>query len=323
MAIAIWPTLRDGQILLEPALPTAEEAAPTSGAAHDQLADAAAQKQAVPVTVEPAQRPEPVLEAKPLGGDTPPSATAPVAKRERLGEITLDGYAEITNAPKGGAEADAATEFRNSPATNSAFSGAVETEERALATPYTQKPDAHALPEPDTETYSTEAPNPVKIVAEEPVSTFSIDTDTASWAVIRSSLTNGQLPPKEAVRIEEMVNYFPYGYTAPEPGEAPFRASVSLFPTPWNTDTQLLRIGLQGAMPALDERPPLNLVFLIDTSGSMDDPKKLPLLKQSFRLMLGQLRPEDRVAIVTYAGSAGMVLEPTGVGRPDDDPRRP
>ena len=165
--------------------------------------------------------------------------------------------------------------------------------------------------DPDTEAYSTEAPNPVKIAAEDPVSTFSIDTDTASYAVIRSSLTSGQLPPKEAVRIEEMVNYFPYDYAAPEAGEAPFRASVSLFPTPWNADTQLLRIGLQGTMPAIDDRPPLNLVFLIDTSGSMDDPKKLPLLKQSFGLMLGQLHPEDRVAIVTYAGSAGLVLEPT------------
>ena len=167
------------------------------------------------------------------------------------------------------------------------------------------------LPEVNTETYPDAAPNPVKITAEDPVSTFSIDTDTAAYSVVRSSLVNGYLPPKEAVRIEEMVNYFPYAYPAPKAGEAPFRASVSLFQTPWNKDTELLRIGLQGAMPATENRPPLNLVFLIDTSGSMDDPKKLPLLKQSFRLMLGQLRPEDRVAIVTYAGSAGLVLEPT------------
>ncbi|MCA0270742.1 MAG: VWA domain-containing protein [Proteobacteria bacterium] len=166
-------------------------------------------------------------------------------------------------------------------------------------------------PQPDTEAYATADPNPLKITAEEPVSTFSIDTDTASWSVIRSSLANGQLPPKEAVRTEEMVNYFPYAYPAPEAGEAPFRAAVSLFETPWNKDTRLLRIGIQGALPATEDRPPLNLVFLIDTSGSMEDPNKLPLLKQSFRLMLGELRPEDRVAIVTYAGSAGLVLEPT------------
>ena len=167
------------------------------------------------------------------------------------------------------------------------------------------------LPRASTEAYPEAAPNPLKITAEEPVSTFSIDTDTASYAVVRSSLTNGFLPPKEAVRVEEMVNYFPYTYPAPEAGEAPFRASVSLFQTPWNADTQLLRIGLQGALPAIEDRPPLNLVFLIDNSGSMEDANKLPLLKQSFRLMLGQLRPEDRVAIVTYAGSAGRVLDAT------------
>ncbi len=172
-------------------------------------------------------------------------------------------------------------------------------------------PDAMSVPSQNTEAYASADPNPVRIAADEPVSTFSIDTDTASWPVIRSSLMSGSVPPKEAVRVEEMVNYFPYAYPAPRAGEAPFRTSVSLFHTPWNKDTELLRIGLQGAMPATDDRPPLNLVFLIDTSGSMDDETKLPLLKQSFRLMLGQLRPEDRVAIVTYAGSAGLVLEPT------------
>jgi Ca-activated chloride channel homolog len=164
----------------------------------------------------------------------------------------------------------------------------------------------------NTEAYSSKPANPVKITAEDPVSTFSIDVDTASYSVIRSSLTNGILPPKEAVRIEEMVNYFPYDYAAPAAGSAPFSTAVSLFQTPWNKDTQLLRIGIQGELPALADRPPLDLVFLIDTSGSMQDPDKLPLLKQSFRLMLNQLRPEDRVAIVTYAGSAGMVLAPTG-----------
>lgn len=171
--------------------------------------------------------------------------------------------------------------------------------------------DAAPLPEPNTEAYSNDTPNPVKIAAEEPVSTFSTDVDTASWSVVRSSVTNGYLPPPEAVRIEEMVNYFPYSYPAPEAGGAPFRTSVSLFQTPWNKDTQLLHIGLQGRLPAVEDRPALGLVFLIDTSGSMEDANKLPLLIQSFKLMLGQLRPEDRVAIVTYAGSAGLVLEPT------------
>jgi len=171
--------------------------------------------------------------------------------------------------------------------------------------------DVTAPPQPDTEAFPEAEANPVRIVAEEPVSTFSIDVDTASYAVVRSSLMAGVLPPPDAVRIEEMVNYFPYAYPAPEAGEAPFRPTVSVVPTPWNEGTRLVHIGIQGRMPAVADRPPLNLVFLIDTSGSMEDPNKLPLLIQSFRLMLGELRPEDQVAIVTYAGSAGLVLEPT------------
>ncbi|WP_226779662.1 vWA domain-containing protein [Oceaniglobus trochenteri] len=164
-----------------------------------------------------------------------------------------------------------------------------------------------------TEAYANADPNPVKPVAEQPVSTFSVDVDTASYALVRQSIMAGALPPPEAVRVEEMINYFPYAYPAPE-GGAPFRPTVSLMETPWNADTRLLRIGLQGALPPLADRPPLNLVFLIDTSGSMSDQNKLPLLIQSFRLMLGQLRPTDEVAIVTYAGSSGRVLDPTPAG---------
>ncbi|SEW30770.1 Ca-activated chloride channel family protein [Cognatiyoonia koreensis] len=164
---------------------------------------------------------------------------------------------------------------------------------------------------PNTETFANEAPASLKITQEDPVSTFSIDVDTASYAVLRSSITAGQLPPAEAIRIEELINYFPYDYPAPDATEAPFRPTVSVLDTPWNADTQLVHVAIQGQMPAVEDRPPLNLVFLIDTSGSMNDPAKLPLLKQSFRLMLSQLRPEDEVAIVEYAGSAGQVLAPT------------
>ncbi|WP_370302095.1 von Willebrand factor type A domain-containing protein [Pseudooceanicola sp.] len=166
------------------------------------------------------------------------------------------------------------------------------------------------VPEPDTEAFANTDDSPLKITADDPVSTFSIDVDTASYAVIRNALTGGALPPKDAVRIEEMINYFPYAYPAPEPGTA-FRPTVSVSPTPWNPGTRIVQIGLQGALPERAERPPLNLVFLIDTSGSMQDAAKLPLLVQSFTLMLGQLGPEDRVAIVTYAGGAGEVLPPT------------
>ena len=170
--------------------------------------------------------------------------------------------------------------------------------------------DIRVLPETNTEAFANAQTNPLKVTTENPVSTFSIDVDTASYAIVRSSLMRGQLPPKDAVRVEEMVNYFPYAYPAPE-GETPFRPTITVSPTPWNEGTQLVHIGIQGELPQIADRAPLNLVFLIDTSGSMQDPTKLPLLKQSFRLLLSELRPEDQVSIVTYAGSAGQVLEPT------------
>lgn len=177
-------------------------------------------------------------------------------------------------------------------------------------------PDIRPLPEPDTEEYSTAEANPVKITAEAPVSTFSTDVDTASYAIVRSTLNMGMLPAPEQVRVEEMVNYFPYSYPLPDPGQA-FRTTVSVMPTPWNEGTRLVTIGLQGALPETEARPPLNLVFLIDTSGSMEDPNKLGLLKQSLALMLPELRPEDEISIVAYAGSAGQVLPPTKAAERD------
>ncbi|MDU9006115.1 vWA domain-containing protein [Sedimentitalea todarodis] len=172
------------------------------------------------------------------------------------------------------------------------------------------QPDVALRPEADTEAFANADSNPLQITEESPVSTFSIDVDTVSYSVLRNSLMQGYLPTAEMVRIEELVNYFPYDYAAPD-GNVPFQPTVSVSQTPWNPDTQLVHIGIQGALPDVADRPPLNLVFLIDTSGSMDQANKLPLLKQSFALMLGQLRDEDQVAIVTYAGSAGQVLEPT------------
>ncbi len=173
---------------------------------------------------------------------------------------------------------------------------------------------AHDVPSPrrpNTEAFANEGASPVRTTSEEPVSTFSIDVDTASYSVVRSSLSNGYLPAPESVRIEELINYFPYAYPPPEGPGAPFRPTVTVSGTPWNPDTLLMHIGIQGRQPATDDRPPLNLVFLIDTSGSMDQPNKLPLLVQSFRLLLGQLGPEDEVGIVTYAGSVRRVLDAT------------
>ena len=157
------------------------------------------------------------------------------------------------------------------------------------------------------------SPNPVKVVAEEPVSTFSIDVDTASYAFLRASLNEGYLPEKHAVRTEELINYFPYDYAPPETRDTPFATHVAVMPAPWNDSARLLHIGIKGYELDRSAAPPVNLVFLVDTSGSMDEPNKLPLLIRSLELLLGALAPEDRVAIVTYAGMAGVVLEPTPV----------
>ena len=155
-------------------------------------------------------------------------------------------------------------------------------------------------------------PNRVKVVAEEPVSTFSIDVDTASYSFLRASLQRGVLPPKEAIRIEELINYFAYDYPPPPDKTTPFATQVTVLPAPWNASTRLMHIGIRG-FELMGPRPRANLVFLIDTSGSMGRPNKLPLLVNSLRLLLGSLAPADRVAIVTYAGSSATALEPTPV----------
>jgi Ca-activated chloride channel family protein len=152
-------------------------------------------------------------------------------------------------------------------------------------------------------------PNPVKKTTEEPVSTFSIDVDTASYAFVRRALNNGTLPQKNAVRIEELINYFDYDYPLPETRSIPFKPTVAVFPTPWNPNTKLLHIGIKGFDIITQKRPRSNLVFLIDVSGSMKDRDKLPLLKNAFRMLVETLDPEDSVAMVVYAGAAGTVLE--------------
>ncbi len=155
--------------------------------------------------------------------------------------------------------------------------------------------------------------NPVKSVSTEPVLTFSVDVDTASYAFMRSSLNNNQMPNPDSVRIEELINYFDYKYEVPADKSEPFKANVQIMPTPWNEGTKLMSIGIKGYELAESEQPDSNLVFLIDTSGSMNQANKLPLLRNSFKLLLNSLKPTDTISIVTYAGSAGTVLEPTEV----------
>lgn len=163
----------------------------------------------------------------------------------------------------------------------------------------------------DREKYASIKQGDVKQVSSDPVSTFSIDVDTGSYTNIRRMLNQGALPPLDAVRIEEMVNYFDYSYAAPDSLSEPFSIKTELAQSPWSEGRVLLQVGLKGFEKMDENRPAANLVFLLDVSGSMNAPKKLPLLKKSLIMMSKQLRADDKVAIVVYAGASGVVLEPT------------
>jgi Ca-activated chloride channel family protein len=165
-------------------------------------------------------------------------------------------------------------------------------------------------PEFNTETYDRIYENPFLLARDHPLSTFSIDVDTASYSNVRRFLENGQLPPPDAVRIEELINYFVYDY--PPPGdETPFAAHAEVASCPWNPEHRLARIGLKGKEIETHQRAQANLVFLLDVSGSMDDPSKLPLLKSAMGLLVQNFSQRDCVSIVVYAGAAGVVLPPT------------
>lgn len=169
--------------------------------------------------------------------------------------------------------------------------------------------DYMAQPE-QRERYQAIDANPVQRVADHPVSTLSIDVDTGSYSNVRRMLQQGRLPPVNAVRVEEMVNYFPYDYALPS-GKDAFAVHTQLAATPWNSRTVLLRVAIKGRDVARQSLPPANLVFLVDTSGSMADSNKLPLVKSSLRLLVKQLRAQDRITLVTYAGDTAVMLPPT------------
>ncbi|KNH30380.1 hypothetical protein ACS77_00770 [Pseudomonas syringae] len=160
------------------------------------------------------------------------------------------------------------------------------------------------------EQYQALADNPIHSVAEAPVSTFSADVDTGAYANVRRLLNQGRLPPEGAVRLEEMVNYFSYDYALPTDG-SPFGVTTELAPSPWNPHTRLLRIGIKATDRAVAELAPANLVFLVDVSGSMDRREGLPMVKSTLKLLVDQLREQDRVSLVVYAGESRVVLEPT------------
>ncbi|MFN3767659.1 MAG: vWA domain-containing protein [Ectopseudomonas guguanensis] len=179
---------------------------------------------------------------------------------------------------------------------------------------YAPAPSADVLPpsyrDESREQYQNYPDNPVFAVSETPVSTFSLDVDTGSYANVRRFLNGGQLPPKDAVRLEELVNYFPYAYPLPQ-GDAPFGVSTELAVTPWNPQTRLLRIAIKASDRSVEELPPANLVFLVDVSGSMHRREGLPMVQGTLKLLVEQLRPQDRVSLVTYAGDSQVLLDST------------
>jgi len=166
-------------------------------------------------------------------------------------------------------------------------------------------------PVKDLEKYAEIDSNKIARVAEQPVSTFSIDVDTAAYANVRRMLQEGRMPRRDAVRIEEMINYFSYDDVSSDDRSQPFAVNMQMAPTPWNGQTQILRIGLKAWQKTQAELPPANLVFLVDVSGSMHSENKLPLLKRSLKLLTRQMREEDKVTLVVYAGASGVALEPT------------
>ncbi len=165
-------------------------------------------------------------------------------------------------------------------------------------------------PVQNTEQYGKIDTNPVQAVAQQPVSTFSIDVDTGSYSNTRRFLNNGRLPPVEAVRLEELINYFDYAYPQPK-GNQPFAVHTETVDSPWQANAKIIKIGIQAKDWEQAELPPANLVFLVDVSGSMEEPNKLPLVKQTLRLLTEQLRPQDKVTLITYASGEKLVLPPT------------
>src|SRR5262245_44798506 len=232
------------------------------------------------------------------------SPQAPAAQSVSRGDLGIDTHLQLAPADTRWKEVVSSYSLNSSGADLEYFVGGSDQRQFDRELQWRQ-------PSAAGERYADLRTNPVKLVSEEPVSTFSIDVDTASYANVRRFLTQGVLPPIDAVRTEELINYFDYKYALPESKEQPFRADVALFDSPWDSGSQILRIGIQGYDIPATTRPPANLVFLVDTSGSMNQPDKLPLVKQSLHLLVDQMGSQDSIAIVAYAGSAGVVLEPT------------
>jgi len=268
--------------------------------------DKAAEKQSVAAAA-PVPVPTAILA---IAESPPPPAPVPMPTDEaiQLSTFAVSGSAANSSASNGTlAGTPVQSELSDLGKTVGAIRQAPAMRKMHLAAPL-------SATEFNTEAYGYKKDNAYLRVADQPLSTFSIDVDTASYANVRRFLAQGQRPPADAVRIEELVNYFPYRYTPPT-GNVPFAASLEVASAPWAPEHRLVRIGLKGREVSDAQRPAANLVFLLDVSGSMNQPNKLPLVKQSLRLLVNKLRADDRVAIAVYAGASGLALPSTSASR--------
>ena len=278
-----------------------------------------------PAEPQPRQQAAEAIAAPPVAPVAPPSTQAPISPKQKNAAGSQEpsvAYDLARPLPRPAPPAADARRERSATTTGPQQSGqmAARPASPAVMGHFLPAP-GHVVPAPDRMLPSPEyvgrdqfvgaSENPFRVVREAPVSTFSIDVDTASYSFVRASLNRNVVPQPAAVRTEELVNYFPYAYEAPASPNEPFRVATAVFPSPWSEGRKVIRIGIKGYQLPPTSRPRANLVLLIDTSGSMSSPNRLPLVKQSLQMLLTQLEPTDRVAIVTYAGNADTALEPT------------
>jgi Ca-activated chloride channel family protein len=262
--------------------------------------------------------------AESTSSDAASSANAPASAPPAEAQVKREIEAMIAAAPPPAAlPAPAAAPRREmktraaklaAPASSLMAAGNIARMDGGAASPPQLADEMVAPPEKEyRDKFDSKDINPVRQVAEEPVSTFSIDVDTASYAFARRALNTGRLPPRESVRVEEFVNYFPYNYPQPESAETPFKPTITVTPAPWNARHRLVHVAVQGYALQSAQRPRANLVFLVDVSGSMASEDKLPLVKNALRMLVDELKADDTVALVTYASGSGVALEPTKI----------
>ncbi|QND64093.1 DUF3520 domain-containing protein [Mesorhizobium loti] len=305
----ISETLADKPPTLKPT--TAEPKPAPTGLEKDKKADADVEsRDATDALVAPASPPK---SESTVAGGTAQQESATGAPRQDAADAGKTNVAPPAPAPTGEFALDGTT---SAPSTSRV--ARMPAESKLMVQPPSTLPADQVQPqEENRDRVQDFKTNPVHAALEDPVSTFSIDVDTASYSFVRSSLKQGTLPQADTVRVEEMINYFPYDWKGPDSASTPFNSTVSVMPTPWNTQTRLMHVAIKGFDVKPTEQPKANLVFLIDVSGSMDEPDKLPLLKSAFRLLVSKLKADDTISIVTYAGDAGTVLEPTKASEKD------